>query len=68
MIDLEKLRNSLPKGWKSTLSKTTEFSEVYVWQVLNGERNNSIIIDAAIDLAQQWKKSEELRKTSITNL
>ncbi len=69
IIELDKLRKSLPKRWMATLSERTGKSKVYVWQVLNGkERNNNAIIDAAIILAKETKAREENRKLAITNL
>ena len=65
---LQKLRESLPKKHLDILSKRTGFSTVYIWQVLNGERNNNVIIDAAIELAKEEKANLELRAQAIESL
>lgn len=67
-LELEKLRIALPKNWKSTLATRTGFSDVYVWEVLNGKKNNLIIIDAAISLAKEEKAIREERQQQIDSL
>jgi hypothetical protein len=67
-IDLEKLKNALPTNYIDTLSERTEFSRSYVCQVINGERNNLEIIDAAIELAKEEKVIREERQKQIDNL
>jgi hypothetical protein len=67
-IDLEKLKNSLPKNYIDTLSERTGFSRSYVCSVINGDRNSLTIIDAAIELAKEEKASNDLRIKAIANL
>lgn len=66
--DLEKLRARLPKNNLDAISKETGFSTVYIWQVLNGERNNTTIIDAALQLANTESEKEQARKQAFANL
>jgi len=66
--ELEKLKSALPTGYIDTISVSTEFSRPYVCQVLNGERNNTQIIDAAIELAKKEKAIREARSAEIANL
>ena len=66
--ELEKLRSKLPKNNLEALSKITGFSTVYIWQVLNGERKNDVIIDAAIQLAKEELEKINARKMAIENL
>lgn len=66
--DLEILRNRLPKKTLVALHEKTGKSKTYIWQVLNGKRNNDEIIDAAILLANEQKAKDEARKNEITNL
>jgi len=66
--DLEKLKNSLPTGYIDLLAEKCDFSRSYVSQVINGERNNLKIIDAAIDLAKEEKIIREKRQKLINSL
>ncbi|MFZ4707188.1 MAG: hypothetical protein ACOYMF_14380 [Bacteroidales bacterium] len=66
--DLKKLRASLPKKNLAILKKRTKFSTVYVWQVLNGKGTNDKIIEAALQLAQEYAKQNESRKQILANL
>lgn len=66
--ELQKLKLSLPKNHLDELSLRTGFSKTYIWQVLNGERNNVEIIDQAIVLAKEEKLKEEKRKEEVANL
>ncbi|MFZ4545863.1 MAG: hypothetical protein ACOYN4_00430 [Bacteroidales bacterium] len=67
-LELEKLKTALPVGYLDLLSVSTEFSRSYICQVLNGERNNVQIIDAAIELAKEEKAIREARSAEIANL
>lgn len=67
--ELEKLKSALPSNHLDELSKRTGFSTAYIWQVLNEKRNQKpVIIDAAIQLAEEEKQAEEQRKNRIENL
>ena len=66
--ELEKLKAALPSNYIDTLSERTEFSRSYVCQVINGERKNFEIIDAAIELAKEEKAIREERILQINNL
>jgi hypothetical protein len=66
--ELEKLKSALPANYIDILSVRTEFSRSYVCQVINGERKNFEIIDAAIELAKEEKAIREERKMQIENL
>ena len=67
-LDLEKLKSALPKNYIDTICERTRFSRAYVCQVINGERNNFEIIDAAILLAKEEKVIREERQQQINNL
>lgn len=66
--ELEKLRNKLPSKYLKLLHDRTGKSKTYVWQVLNGQRVSSEIIDAAILLARQTTIAEQNQKELISNL
>lgn len=66
--ELSKLRKSLPKGAIKIISINTGYVTTYVWQVLNEQRWNQKIIDAAIELAKQTKEKIETAKNDIANL
>jgi len=66
--ELSKLRASLPVHHLKILSERTKYSTVYIWQVLNNERQNQDIIDAAISLAKETKERREAAKNDIANL
>jgi hypothetical protein len=66
--ELEKLKSSLPNDHLTILNKRTGFSKTYIYQVLNGERSNIAIIDAAIDLAEETKRHNIKRINKIQNL
>lgn len=66
--DLKKLRDSLPSNYAELLENKTEFSKSTIYSVMNGVRNNSVIIDAAIDLARDTKEKLESQKEAIENL
>lgn len=57
---LEKIKSSLPKGHRITLSKITGYSPSHVDAVLSGRRFNQTILDSAIELieAEAAKKAE----------
>jgi len=66
--ELEKLKLALPSGYIDVLNERTGFSRSYVCQVINGERNNFEIIDAAIQLAKEEKVIREERILQINSL
>jgi len=66
--ELDKLRMALPTKYIDTLCERTQFSRSMVSQVMNGERRNFEIIDAAIELAKEEKAKSEQRKLEINIL
>jgi len=61
---LADIKNSLPRGYRSTLSQETGFSPTTIDHVLAGRRVNQIILTAAIDLLEQHilsSKSDSVR-------
>ena len=66
--ELIKLKNSLPKNYLDKLHESTGFSRPYICQVINGERKNFEIIDAAIILAKEEKIVRENRKSEVESL
>jgi hypothetical protein len=51
-----KLKEKLPRGWVSELSKRTNFSEIYVRRVLKGEMISMKIEKEALLLASEHQK------------
>jgi hypothetical protein len=66
--ELKKLRESLPKDFASQIESKTGLSPSTIYKVIAGERNNTKIIDAAIDLAKEQKIKLELQKQAIGKL
>ena len=50
---LADIKNSLPKGYRSTLSQETGYSQTTIDHVLSGRRINQSILSAAINLLEQ---------------
>lgn len=67
-MELIKLRKSLPFGSLTELSNRTKKSRSLISQVLNGQKNNNLIIDEAIKLAKEEKSKREIRSSEISNL
>lgn len=65
---LKKLRERLPSGYLAKLNSSTGFSEGYISQVLNGDRDNCQILDAAILLAHETQRAKQRREKQIANL
>lgn len=74
--DLKKLRDSLPSNYaelletklEKKLGKEKGLSKSTIYSVMNGVRHNSVIIDAAIELARETKEKLESQKEAIENL
>lgn len=63
----QKIREALPQKWADQVAKKTGFSAVYVRKVFTGERENLIISEEIIALAQKeiWRK-EKINETIKT--
>ena len=66
--ELNKLKKSLPKGYRDMLAETCECSTGLVDMVLAGTRKNIQIITAAIDLALSHKVMIEELSEKIKSL
>lgn len=66
--DLKKLRKKLPSDGVKKIKEKTAFSRQYINQVLNGDKFNIQIIDAAIEVALEYKNELEIKTKVIHNL
>ena len=67
-LDLENLRNKLPRDYRKELSKRTGLSSSTIYGVLNGKFYSEKVILAAIDLAEEFAKKEILIRNKIKRL
>lgn len=67
-IDLEKLREKLPKNYRIVISEKLGITADAVYKVLNGKFNNENVIDEAILLAKITVDKNEIRRNLIRNL
>jgi hypothetical protein len=65
---LEKLKRSLPPKGIKTIAEKLNLSEDMVRKVLNNDKNNENVIDAAIELAKEYKEKQEERIQTINSL
>lgn len=54
--ELNKLRLALPKGSRAILAEKMGLSEGYINLVLNGYRNNEMVIIAAAEIVSEHKQ------------
>ena len=66
--DLKKLRNSLPKGFRTTIAEQCNCSVSLVEQVLNGVRVNLDVVQAAVELAASHKSRIDELTNQIKSL
>lgn len=66
--DLKKLKKSLPSGAAQMLAESQGVTQSYVRMVLNGDREDVELIEAAIELAEAQKRLEETLKEKIQAL
>jgi len=62
------LKEWLPKGYYKDLALQLGFSERYIVRIVNGERNNEIILSNLIRLALKNKKRIEKLRGEIQKL
>lgn len=55
--DLKKLRKNLPKGSIGKIAEMLGVSNATVSSVLSGKRNNSDVINIAIEIAEERKRT-----------
>jgi len=69
-INLISLRKSLPVGYgnKIHVHLASKYSIGYIYQVVNGTKDNSEIIDAAIQLGQKTISKIQHQNNLIRNL
>jgi hypothetical protein len=66
--ELDKLKSKLPRGWRIELWKRTGSSLSAIDAVMRGDYNNTIIIDAAILLAEEHQNDLKARSEKIDSL
>lgn len=67
--ELDKLKNKLPRGYRTILWKRLDkYSISTIDSVLRGDFNNSIILDAAIQLAEEHQNELKIRSEKINSL
>jgi hypothetical protein len=59
--DLIKLRGKLPNNWSKMISERTGASIPAVYRVMRGDYVNHEIIDAALEIAAEYKQRQETR-------
>jgi hypothetical protein len=67
-ISLQKLKKSLPDGAIKLLSIQCSVTEDMIRKVLSGHRNSDRILDAAIELATEYKARKDQRFEAISTL
>ena len=65
---LKKLRRALPLNASKMIAERTNKSKSLVDKVLCGYRRNQMIIDEAINLAEEQKKVQNIRSKKIHDL
>ena len=66
--NLIKLRKALPKGYAEIIGKKTGFSAASVYKTLSGEIVNTVILDAAIEIAVALQRQNKERIEQIESL
>ena len=66
--DLKKLRSKLPQGASAVISSKTGLSVSMVNMVLSGKRNNTAILEYAIELARNYQMQLKETKDKIDAL
>ncbi len=66
--DIQKLKEKLPPKAYRNIAERTGYSYETVRSVFRGIRNNEKIIDAAIELAIEYNKTEKKRSQKISSL
>jgi len=66
--DLNKLKKSLPKGYRDLIAEKLDCSVSLVDQVLAGTRKNIEIVDAAVNLALSHKAQIEELSNKIKSI
>jgi hypothetical protein len=67
--ELDKLKKKLPKKWRLLLwTRLNKYSISTINQVLRGDFNNTEIIDAAIQLAEEHQTELKSRSEKISGL
>ncbi len=64
----KKLKEKLPRGYAKTIANKLDISESTVRKVLNGQRNNLNVIEAAIELAKKALQRQNDMKKEIESL
>lgn len=66
--DLNKLKKSLPKGYRDTLAEKCDCSLSLIDSVLSGTRKNLEILKEAVDLAISYKAETEALSNQIKSI
>lgn len=67
-MELEEIKKLLPKKAVTEIAKRTGLSHSTVSLVLSGDRSNDLVIDTAIELAEENQQKIENRKKRLSNL
>ncbi len=65
---LKKLRKELPRGTYEKLANEFGYSKCYIISILFGQRPKSIVIERAINIAEDIKALEKTQIERINNL
>lgn len=66
--ELDKLKSKLPRGYRLELWHRTGCSIAAIDSVLRGDYSNTVIIDAAILLAEEYQNDLKSRSEKINQL
>lgn len=65
---LDNIRDKLPYGCYKDIAEYADVTEHYVSLVLNGHRNNSLVIEKALQIIKQCKEDEVKEVTRINEI
>ncbi|MBL7970086.1 MAG: hypothetical protein JNL03_01090 [Prolixibacteraceae bacterium] len=66
--ELKKLKKSMPRGYRDTLSEEFNVTTGYIDQILRGDKTRPDIIDRAIEIAAIYKRYLADQKAKIKKL
>lgn len=67
-FDYQKLRENLPSGYIKTIARQMHCSESKVRKVASGERKDSKVLQALIDLAQKTVAEQRRLQKQLDNI
>lgn len=63
--DLNRIRRSMPTGWKDKMIAESKFSKSYIEKVLLGLRKNELIIQLSVKMCGLNSEQKDLLKSKI---